>query len=299
MLAAGDAAGWLVLLASPPRASLTRTTSPTTKITAPARFATWGTSRFPSQPIPRFRSTPTLPDRAVRPGAKNPRRQKRRSDRNTQHSPRASRLTRNLPQHKSSPHAALQTRRVLDRSPHSYLRPSAPRARRPLIHRENNHEIRQLHSWHSCICSHTGSSAFWHQSHAAQTGGNTGNIAGTVTDPSGAVIAGAAITIHNPVSGLDRVTATDTSGNFSFVNVPFNPYHLTVTAMNFAQYAQDVDVRSVVATTVKISARIGRGVQPRSPSKQQATSSRRIRPRTPTSIASSSTGSLWKASLPR
>jgi hypothetical protein len=37
------------------------------------------------------------------------------------------------------------------------------------------------------------------------------------------------------------------------VNVPFNPYHLTVTARNFAQYAQDLDVRSVVATTVKIS----------------------------------------------
>jgi len=86
----------------------------------------------------------------------------------------------------------------------------------------------------------------------AQTG-NTGTINGTVLDPSGASVPNASVTIHNPVSGLERSTVSDASGNFSFVNIPFNPYHLTVTAKNFAQYAQDVDVRSVVATPVKVS----------------------------------------------
>ena len=52
--------------------------------------------------------------------------------------------------------------------------------------------------------------------------------------------------IHNVVSGLDRTTKTDSSGNFSFTNVPYNPYHLTVTAPGFASQAQDVDVRSAV-----------------------------------------------------
>jgi len=86
----------------------------------------------------------------------------------------------------------------------------------------------------------------------AQTG-NAANIAGTVTDPSGAVIAGATVTIHNPVSQYERSTTTDSSGAFSFPNVPFNPYHLSVTATGFGPYAQDVDVRSSVPLSVKIN----------------------------------------------
>ena len=43
------------------------------------------------------------------------------------------------------------------------------------------------------------------------------------------------------------------SGNFSFPNVPFNPYHLTVTAAGFASYAQDIEVRSSVPLDLKIA----------------------------------------------
>jgi hypothetical protein len=83
--------------------------------------------------------------------------------------------------------------------------------------------------------------------------GNSTNVTGTVTDPSGAVIPGAAVTIHNPVSGFERTTTTDASGNFAIANVPFNPYHMTVSATGFAAYAQDIDVRSSVPVAVKIS----------------------------------------------
>ena len=82
---------------------------------------------------------------------------------------------------------------------------------------------------------------------------SSASINGTVLDPTGAVVANAGITIHNPVSGFERSTSTDKAGNFSFSNVPFNPYHLTVTATGFAQTSQDVDVRSAVAVNVKIS----------------------------------------------
>ena len=82
---------------------------------------------------------------------------------------------------------------------------------------------------------------------------SSASINGTVLDPSGAVVGNAAVTIHNPVSGFDRSTTTDKAGNFSFANVPFNPYHLTVTATGFAQTAQDVEVRSAIAANVKIS----------------------------------------------
>ena len=80
----------------------------------------------------------------------------------------------------------------------------------------------------------------------------SGTINGTVLDPSGAVVANAGVTIHNPVSGLDRSTSTDSKGNFSFPNIPYNPYHLTVSAAGFAQNAQDVEIRSAVPVTVRV-----------------------------------------------
>jgi len=87
----------------------------------------------------------------------------------------------------------------------------------------------------------------------AQNAGNSTSIGGTVTDPTGAVIPGATVTIHNPVSGFERTATTDGSGGFSIQNVPFNPYHMTVTATGFAAYVQDIDVRSSVPISVKVS----------------------------------------------
>src|SRR3984885_14529374 len=85
---------------------------------------------------------------------------------------------------------------------------------------------------------------------------NSASISGTVVDPSGAVVANALVEVHNPVSHFDRSAKTDSSGKFSIPNVPFNPYHLSVTGAGFAPYAQDVEVRSVVPLDVKISLKI-------------------------------------------
>jgi len=90
----------------------------------------------------------------------------------------------------------------------------------------------------------------------AQTG-NSATINGSVLDPSGAVVAKATVNIHQAVSGYDSTTTTDNSGNFSFPNVPFNPYHLTVTAPGFASHSEDVDVRSSVPTNLKIGLTLG------------------------------------------
>jgi hypothetical protein len=88
-------------------------------------------------------------------------------------------------------------------------------------------------------------------SSSAQSGGSS--ISGTVLDPSGAVVANAQVQIHNAVSGYDRTTTTDSKGNFIFPNVPFNPYHMTVTATGFAQNALDVEIRSALGVNVKVS----------------------------------------------
>ena len=82
------------------------------------------------------------------------------------------------------------------------------------------------------------------------------SISGTVLDPSGAAVANAEVEIHNPVSHYDRSTASDTSGKFTFPNVPFNPYHLSVKGEGFAPYSQDVEVRSAVPVDIKINLKV-------------------------------------------
>jgi len=85
----------------------------------------------------------------------------------------------------------------------------------------------------------------------AQSGGSS-TLTGTVLDPTGAVVPGATVEIHNPVSAFDRSTVTDSKGTFIFQNVPFNPYHLTVNASGFGVYVEDVDIRSAVPVDLKI-----------------------------------------------
>src|SRR5271157_308576 len=87
--------------------------------------------------------------------------------------------------------------------------------------------------------------------------GNSGSIEGVVKDSSGGAIAHATVEITNVVSGYTRTTTTAGDGTFRFTNVPFNPYHLTATANNFASYAEDVEVRSTVPTKVEIGLKLG------------------------------------------
>ncbi len=91
---------------------------------------------------------------------------------------------------------------------------------------------------------------------AEQLGG-AGTIRGTVTDPTGAVIPSATVTIHNPVTALQRSTTTDASGTFTFQSVPQNVYHLTITAPGFKNLNQDVDVRSAVPIALNMQLQLG------------------------------------------
>src|ERR1700690_1628132 len=90
---------------------------------------------------------------------------------------------------------------------------------------------------------------------AAQSG-TSGTISGIVTDPSGGVVPNVAVTIHNPVSQYERSVTTDSSGSFSFPNIPFNPYHLAVSVAGFAPFSEDVAVRSGVPITLKIALKV-------------------------------------------
>src|SRR6266576_5193566 len=87
--------------------------------------------------------------------------------------------------------------------------------------------------------------------------GNSGSIEGVVKDPSSGVVAGATVEISYAVSGFHREATTGSDGSFKFTNVPFNSYHLAVTAGGFDSFTQDVDVRSAVPTTGRVCVKIG------------------------------------------
>jgi Carboxypeptidase regulatory-like domain/TonB-dependent Receptor Plug Domain len=99
------------------------------------------------------------------------------------------------------------------------------------------------------LCSSTFSAVY------AQS--NSGSINGVVTDPTGAVIPGATVSIQNPVSAYSRTATTDSAGHYQFTNLPFNPYHLSVSMIGFAPYAGDVDVHSMVPVVSNLHLNVG------------------------------------------
>ena len=64
----------------------------------------------------------------------------------------------------------------------------------------------------------------------AQSLGSAGTVSGVVTDPNGAVVPNATVTISNPVTGYTRTVNADADGSFRFGDVPPNNYHVTVSA---------------------------------------------------------------------
>lgn len=62
---------------------------------------------------------------------------------------------------------------------------------------------------------------------------STGALTGTVTDPSGGVIAGAAVTLTNTGTGQARTTTTDANGSYKFGLLPPGTYSVAFSATGF------------------------------------------------------------------
>ncbi len=63
----------------------------------------------------------------------------------------------------------------------------------------------------------------------------TGKITGVVADPSGATIAGAAVTVKNIETNVAQRTTTDSSGNYQALQLPIGLYRIAVNATGFQQ----------------------------------------------------------------
>ncbi len=83
----------------------------------------------------------------------------------------------------------------------------------------------------------------------------TGNIRGTVTDPSGAVIVGVEVTAQQTETALSRTTTTDRSGNYVLLELPVGHYRLQAAAKGFQEYVQD-GITLNVNETASVSPRL-------------------------------------------
>jgi hypothetical protein len=87
---------------------------------------------------------------------------------------------------------------------------------------------------------------------------STATLAGTVTDPSGAVVPGAQVTVHSLATGLDRQLVTDSAGLYVAPSLVPGDYQVQAKAAGFSQYTVksvtlDVDQHVTVNMALALS----------------------------------------------
>ena len=65
---------------------------------------------------------------------------------------------------------------------------------------------------------------------------STATLSGTVTDPSGAVVTNAQVTVHSIGTGADRIVNTDSAGLYAVPSLQPGEYKVQVTAPGFSNY---------------------------------------------------------------
>ena len=83
----------------------------------------------------------------------------------------------------------------------------------------------------------------------------TGNIHGSIVDPSGALVESATVTATQTETGLTRTAVTDRSGNYVLVELPVGHYRLEVAAKGFVRYVQEgisLDVNETATVLVHL-----------------------------------------------
>jgi Carboxypeptidase regulatory-like domain len=93
--------------------------------------------------------------------------------------------------------------------------------------------------------------AIWAQSTS------TGTLAGAVTDPSGAVVAGATVTLTDTATKNSRAATTNEAGRYIFVDVSPATYDLMVAKQGFSTSKTQTTVQVGTATTANLTLQVG------------------------------------------
>jgi outer membrane receptor protein involved in Fe transport len=82
---------------------------------------------------------------------------------------------------------------------------------------------------------------------------NTGEIKGTVTDASGAVVSGVSVTIIDVLTGVSTITSTNSAGIYDVPSVPVGKYKITFSKAGFRSSVREgltLEVQTIAVDTV-------------------------------------------------
>jgi hypothetical protein len=85
--------------------------------------------------------------------------------------------------------------------------------------------------------------------------GITGSISGTVTDPTGAVMAGVTVTVKSVSTGVQSTTVTDTKGFYRFPALNVDSYDVSVSQPGFRPFAENgvhIDANSAIQIDIHL-----------------------------------------------
>jgi hypothetical protein len=86
----------------------------------------------------------------------------------------------------------------------------------------------------------------------------TGRIVGTVTDPSGGVVAGAEVRISNVATGLSATTRANDDGNYSVTELPRGEYEIEVSSAGFKHFVRR-GIQLSIAQQARVDVRLELG----------------------------------------
>src|SRR4030095_4807170 len=85
-----------------------------------------------------------------------------------------------------------------------------------------------------------------------------GALEGTVTDPNGAALSGARVTVKNNATSAEVTTTANERGYFNVQNLEAGTYTVTVQQSGFNKYvAKDVNVRVGAVTPLAVALQVG------------------------------------------
>jgi len=89
----------------------------------------------------------------------------------------------------------------------------------------------------------------------------TSSLHGTISDPKGAVVSGATVTITNPATGFHRSTKSDSQGSYQFLEMPPAKYDLLVESSGFGPMKQNgIELLVASPATLNITMEVSGGI---------------------------------------
>src|SRR5579872_1925451 len=89
----------------------------------------------------------------------------------------------------------------------------------------------------------------------------SGDLTGTVTDPTGAVVSGAAVTLKNTGTGQTLNTTSNSSGAYRFSLLPPGSYTVTANAQGFSKAQTTTTIAAGQATIADMKLAVGSNSQ--------------------------------------